>query len=143
MRLAGVALAVAAFGVAQSASAATCPAEAALRADPRWRERDCHLCVINRIHVGPGADLHWNGVRVTLLTLSQYLTITASMNPVPFAEFIIRPGAACGTIAQVRATIERALPCEPGFYCGFALARDRPPPLPSPPPPPSRRRTPR
>jgi hypothetical protein len=140
MRLAFVALAVATTGVAAPARAAVCPAEAALRADSRWRSRDCELCVINRIYVGPESELRWNGARVTPGTLRQYLGITAHMNPLPFAEFIIRPGADCEMIAHVRTWIERAVPCEPGFHCGFALVHDRTSRRPSPPPPPSRRR---
>jgi hypothetical protein len=137
MRLAIIALAVAALGVAAPAKAAVCPAEAALRADPRWRDRDCEMCMINRIYVGPRTDLRWNGARVTVETIRRYLAITHLMAPQPFTMLVIRPGADCAVLAAVRATIERGLPCAPGYYCSFALADARSLP---PPPPASRRR---
>jgi hypothetical protein len=134
MRLAAIALAIAALGVAAPAGAAICPAEAALRADPRWRDRDCELCVINQVYVGPGVGLRWNGAAVTLPTVNRYLTILNRMNPVPYVQLIVRRGADCAMIGRVRATIEHALPCEPGYHCPFALVDERslPPPFPAP-----------
>ena len=134
MRLAVIALAIAALGVAAPARAANCPAEAALRADPRWRDRECELCVINQVYVGPGLGLHWNGAGATLPTINRYLTILQHMNPVPYVQLVVRRGADCAMIARVRAAIEHALPCEPGYHCAFALVDERslPPPFPAP-----------
>jgi hypothetical protein len=90
------------------------------------------MCTINRIRVGPGTSLHWNGASVNFATLRRYLEITGFMTPVPFAAVFIRPDADCGLIARVRATVEEMLRCD-GPYCSFALVRD-------PGPPPRRRR---
>ena len=86
------------------------------------------MCMFNRIYIGPGNELHWNGAKVIFATLNRYLSIIRNMAPVPFTELAIRPGADCGMIAQVRASIERAVPCEPGWHCSFSLVEARPPP---------------
>ena len=134
MRRGPFALAIVALGIVSPASAAICPAEASLRADPHWRDRDCELCVINQVYVGPGTTLHWNGAEATLPTINRYLTILHHMNPVPYVQLILRRGADCAMIARVRAAIEHALPCEPGYHCGFALVDERslPPSSPAP-----------
>jgi hypothetical protein len=125
VRLGAAILTALAFGAATPAGAATCQAEAGLRVDPHWRNARCHSCLVNRIHVGPGASLRWNGAAVDLVTLRQYLDITANMDPLPFAELVIRRNTDCDLIARVRATIEASLPCETP-HCGFALVEPAP-----------------
>ena len=122
------ALTVAVAGLAVPASATTCPAEASLRADPRWRDGDCHHCIINRVYAGPGTMLRWNGARVNLATLRHYLTIVHEMEPEPFTTLVIGPGADCGLIARVRDLVERTQACSPGYLCSFGLAAPRRPP---------------
>jgi hypothetical protein len=133
MRLSAIFLSLAALCVVAPARAATCPAEAGIRADPRWRDRDCELCVINQVYVGPGAKLHWNGAEVSLSTLRSYLAILDHMNPLPYLQLIVRPAADCDMLARVRASIEHALPCHAG-RCAFALVDERwlPPASPAP-----------
>lgn len=127
MRRSGAAIAAALLGMASPAMAAPCAAEAGLRADVRWKDTGCHNCMVNRVVVGPGAALRWNGAAVSLVTLRHYLGIVRNMNPVPFTELNIGPNADCGLLARVRATIEDSLPCERP-YCSFALVEPAPPP---------------
>jgi hypothetical protein len=127
MRLSAIFLSLAALCVVSPAEATTCPAEAGIRADPRWRDRGCHLCVIVRVYVGPGMALHWNGATRDLPAIRRYLAITRTLNPEPFIELVIRRGAHCGTIGAIRETIQQELPCD-NWGCTYALVPDRPRP---------------
>ena len=83
--------------------------------------------MVNRIYVGPGARLHWNGAAVGVPTVRRFLTITRTLNPEPYTELVIRPGADCGLIAAVRETIQQVLSCD-RQGCPYALVPDRPRP---------------
>jgi hypothetical protein len=125
MRLAGL-VALAALGIASPAAAAGCAAERELRAEPRWKDRGCHLCLINRVDLGPGAALRWNGVPVSLATVRRYIALARGFNPEPFTALVIGAGADCGLIARVRLTIEQAAACRER-HCMYAVVDDLPP----------------
>lgn len=120
-----LAFALAALGVAAPAHAAMCDAEVQIRADPRWRPSEFDHRVINRVELGPGTQLRWNGASVSLARIRTYVALGGSFNPEPATVLYIGPEADCDLIPQVRRTIEEATACTER-YCLYGLI-DTPP----------------
>jgi hypothetical protein len=111
-------------GVGVPAAAQTCPALADMRADPGWSyidPEDCHMCIFNRIRVGPGNALSWNRRPINRERLEQYLALLHGLRPETHIELSVARNADCAFLARIVARIETTLPCERRPYCHRSL----------------------
>ena len=67
--------------------------------------------VLNRLAIGPGRTLTWNGVSIDRVTLGQYLAYTQAMSPRPVLVSRLDPAADPTLVQSVRDEIDRALGC--------------------------------
>ena len=110
---------------AGAAAAPSCPALARLNPRNGWRALDmetCELCLFNRIRIGPGIRLRWNGAPIDEKLLATYLKLTEQMTPQPVTLISAAPGADCPTIGRISRLIERLAPCE-GRFCKYGIAK--------------------
>lgn len=124
-RLAGLLCAMLLWGSAGEAAAPVCPALDRLTPRNGWRARDnnnCELCMFNRVRIGPGSRLRWNGAPIDEARLQTYLRLTREMTPRPLTLIRAEPGADCATIGRISRLIERTTPCN-GRSCPYGLAR--------------------
>ena len=70
-----------------------------------------HDGVSNRLIVGPGSSVTWNGVVIDPSQLRQYLDITATLRPTPMLVTRLDPAADPAMVETVRDVIGRALGC--------------------------------
>jgi hypothetical protein len=108
-----------------AAAAPSCPALARLNPRNGWRALDmnnCDHCLFNRIRIGPGSRLRWNGAPIDEKLLSTYLQLTRQMTPQPVTLIRADPGADCATIGRIGRLVERTTPCR-GRFCKYGIAK--------------------
>jgi len=113
-------------GSAGVAAAPSCPALAPLQPRYGWRALDmgnCELCIFNRIRIGPGSRLRWNGAPIAEARLRTYLQLTRAMTPQPVTLIRAEPGADCATIGRISRMIERTTPCDGRRFCPYGIAK--------------------
>ena len=115
-------------GSAAIAAGPVCPALARLKPRNGWSSLDhnnCELCLFNRVRIGPGGRLSWNGAPIDEAKLRTYLRLTRAMTPQPVTLIRAEPGADCATIGRISRMIEVETPC-PGRFCPYGIDRKRP-----------------
>lgn len=114
-------------GSAAPAAAPVCPALARLQPQNGWSRLDmnnCELCILNRIQIGPGSRLRWNGARIEETKLRSYLRLSRAMTPQPVTLIRAEPGADCATIGRISRMIQQETPCH-GRVCPYGIDRKR------------------
>jgi hypothetical protein len=78
------------------------------------------LGIANRITLKRDGTIMWNGKEISAGQLSEYSSIAAQLNPVPFTILQIGNGASCATVNEVRRRINDSAKCasEYGSRCG-------------------------
>jgi hypothetical protein len=107
------------------AKASGCRALAAMKRDHFWTQNDqwkCELCLFNRVAIGPGRRLAWNGRSITPATLRAYLRQSWKMEPRPITLLTVGAAADCGAVEAAADIVARETPCR-GKTCWFALVR--------------------
>lgn len=125
-RLAGLLCAALLWTSAGAAAAPSCPALARLQPQTGWRTvgiYDCDHCTINRIRIGPGSRLRWNGAPIEEPRLRTYLQLTEQMIPQPVTLIRAEPSADCATIGRISRMIERETPCAGRRFCPYGIAK--------------------
>src|SRR5947209_9508731 len=85
------------------ALAAECPSLSGMRRHHFWSANDqwrCELCGFNRVKIGRGHSLKWNGRSIAADRLRTYLRMVQKMNPQPVTLIMVDKRANCREITR-------------------------------------------